>query len=98
MELNLTGFAVSGGSVNHERPAPARTETMRHAAREFEATFLAEMLKHAGVGRMREGFNGGPGEAAFADMLTREYARGITRSGGLGLAETVLQAMQRIDG
>ena len=85
--------------------APARSDklptmrqaAMREAAVEFETVFLTEMLKHSGVGRMIEGFNGGQGEAAFADMLTREYAAGIARSGRIGLAEQVLQAMRRIE-
>ena len=78
-------------------PAPPRDAVMRQTAREFEAVFLSEMLKHAGVGQMNAEFNGGPGEAAFSDMLVREYAREITRSGGLGLADRVLDAMRRIE-
>jgi len=85
---------ISSGTPRHERPAPAREVLMRHTAKEFESVFLAEMLKHSGVGRMNEGFNGGPGEAAFTDMLTQEYAKEITRSGGVGLAEQVLEAMR----
>lgn len=82
-------------------PPPAgrkdgRHAAMRQAAVEFETVFLTEMLKHSGVGRMTEGFNGGQGEAAFADMLTREYAAGIARSGRIGLAESVFQAMRRL--
>ena len=73
-----------------------RHAAMRQAAEEFETVFLTEMLKHSGVGRMPEGFNGGQGEAAFADMLTREYAAGIARSGRIGLAEKVFQAMRRV--
>ena len=82
----------------HERPAEAREVAMRQSARAFETVFLTEMLKHSGVGKMGEHFNGGAGEAAFTDMLTQEYAREITRSGGVGLAEQIFQAMKRIEG
>lgn len=81
----------------HERPQIPREQELRHAAREFETVFLTEMLKHAGVGRMPGAFNGGPGEAAFADMLTQEYAREIARSGRFGLAEQVFEAMRGMD-
>lgn len=62
------------------------------AAQEFEAVFLAEMLEHAGLGRTREGFGGGAGEAAFGDMLTREWAESLARRGGVGLAERLVEA------
>ena len=94
-ELNPVPInAVQAGPARHTPPASPREAAMRHVAREFEAIFLAEMLKHAGVGRMTDGFNGGAGEAAFSGMLTQEYAREITRSGGFGLAERVLEAMR----
>lgn len=85
------------GPVRYERPAPPREAEIVRTAREFEAVFLTEMLKHAGVGRMTESFNGGPGEAAFTDMLTREYAREISRSGGIGLADKVMEAIRRTE-
>lgn len=93
-----SGTSASRRASFHERPAEAREAVMRQSARAFETVFLTEMLKHSGVGRMGEHFNGGAGEAAFTDMLTQEYAREITRSGGLGLAEQVFRAMKRIEG
>lgn len=89
--------ATARGVQWPERPQVRREEQLRHAAREFETVFLTEMLKHAGVGRMPGAFNGGPGEAAFADMLTQEYAREIARSGRFGLAEQVFEAMREIE-
>ncbi len=77
-----------------DRPMAPQMDRARYAAREFETVFLTEMLKHAGVGKMPEGFNGGPGEAAFTDLLTREYAGEIARSGSLGLADSVMKALQ----
>ena len=58
-------------------------------AREFEAVFLTEMLKHAGLGEARETFSGGAGESAFAAMLAREYAEAMARAGGVGIADAV---------
>jgi Rod binding domain-containing protein len=66
---------------------------MRETAVELEATFLAEMLKHAGFGEARSAFGGGVGEEQFASFLRQEHAGELARSGGIGLAETIFQAM-----
>ena len=92
MEFNPIGADSPG--VRLTRTIKPEEAVMRRTAQEFEAVFLTEMLKHAGVGRMTEGFNGGPGEAAFTDMLTQEYAREISRSGGFGLADQILIGMK----
>ncbi len=72
-------------------PAVPGETDLHRVSRAFEAAFLSEMLRHTGVGRMPESFGGGAGEAGFADMLTREYAEEIARSGKLGLAERIRQ-------
>lgn len=64
-------------------------EALRRVAKEFESTFLAEMLKHSGVGTPLKEFGGGQGEAAFASMLTQEYAQQLSERGGIGLAEKI---------
>ena len=97
-DLPIPAAASAIPPATFDRPPQPRAEVMRHQARAFETMFLTEMLKHAGVGKMPDGFNGGPGEAAFTDMLTREYAKEISRAGGLGLADQVMEAMQRIQG
>ena len=73
-------------------------DPLRQAAREFEAAFLAEMLRHSGLGRMPESFNGGPGEAAFSGTLVEAYASRIAASGGLGLAEHIYRSLAQRDG
>jgi Rod binding domain-containing protein len=60
------------------------------AAQAFEAAFLAEMLKHAGVGEAPEGFGGGAGEDQFAGFLREAQAREMAAAGGIGIAEYIL--------
>lgn len=55
--------------------------------------FLAEMLKHTGLGRPPESFGGGAGEAQFAPLLVREHAATLAKRGGIGLAEQVYRAL-----
>lgn len=80
------GRGTAAGDSSAETGEPGQ---LRAAAEAFEAAFLAEMLRHAGLGRMPEAFNGGAGEAGFAGTLVEEYARHIARSGGLGLADEI---------
>lgn len=66
---------------------------VQHAAQEFEAVFLTEMLKHAGMGKMSEVFNGGVGEAAFSDFLLREYAMDIAENRSIGIADRAFASL-----
>ncbi|MCB2135387.1 MAG: rod-binding protein [Rhodobacteraceae bacterium] len=72
-------------------------DAMRAAAVALEAEFLAEMLKPAGLGKPSEEFGGGIGEDQFASFLLREQAGALARGGGIGLAESIFEAMKRAD-
>lgn len=72
---------------------PAENPELRRLAQEFEAQFIAEMLKHTGLNEASSGFGGGAGEAAFSSFLTDAYAQELVQSGGVGLAESIYQAM-----
>ena len=62
-------------------------------AQNLESSFLAEMLKSAGVGEARKSFGGGTGEDQFSSFLVREYADATVQAGGIGLAEVIYRAM-----
>lgn len=73
-------------------------QALRNAAQELEANFLAEMLKSAGVGKTPEAFGGGAGEDQFASFMRLEQARQMAENGGIGLAESLFNALKdRID-
>ena len=74
---------------------PTRDDKLREAASKLEATFLAEMLKEAGVGKPVEGFGGGGiGEEQFSSFLCQAQADKMVEAGGIGLAETLFNAMK----
>ncbi|MGI3169846.1 rod-binding protein [Pseudooceanicola sp. C21-150M6] len=75
---------ISLNAIKGRHPAPS---DMRQAAIDLEASFLSEMLKHAGLGRSRGAFGGGPGEDQFAAMLCDYQAQAMAEAGGIGLAE-----------
>lgn len=80
------------GVVPNPHPHPRAAEMMQ-VAQSLEAQFLSEMLKSAGVGQTPEGFGGGSGEDQFASFLRDEQAKQMTQAGGIGLAQSLFDAM-----
>lgn len=76
-------------------PATAR---VWKAAEDFEAMALGELIKPMfdTVDTSQDQFNGGPGEAAWRPMLVQEFAKTMTRRGGIGLAVPVFNQMLRM--
>ncbi len=67
---------------------------LRAAAEKLEATFLAEMLKSAGLDAQDGAFGGGIGEEQFTSFLREAQAEELVRAGGIGLAESLFNAMK----
>lgn len=82
------GIGRQTTTITANRPDP-----LRASAEALEASFLAEMLKHTGVGKMPDSFNGGPGEAAFSGFLVNEYAESIASTRSIGLADHIYRAL-----
>lgn len=74
--------------------AEVRNAHLRKLSVELEASFLAEMLAHSGLGATRESFGGGAGEEGFASFLRQEQARALAQSGGIGLAEHIFESLK----
>lgn len=68
--------------------------TLMKAARELEASFLAEMLKAAGLDKAASAFGGGVGEEQFSSFLRLEQSRAMVDAGGIGLAQVIFEAMK----
>lgn len=90
------------GTVPPTRPAPAAadplaaaTPAMRKAAQDFEGVFLAEILRGVTQGLTAPGPLGNGQDDPFASMLQDEYAKLISRSGKIGIADAVLREMLR---
>ena len=79
-------------------PAPQTPpdEKLMAVARQLEASFLAEMLKSAGVGEARQAFGGGAGEDQFSSFLVQEYAEATVQAGGIGLAESIYRSLLQV--
>lgn len=86
---------VQPHSLLREDPQAQNNLALRKAAKALEASFLAEMLKSAGVGKSSEHFGGGAGEDGFASFLVTAQAEHMVKAGGLGLAERIYQSLMR---
>lgn len=87
-ETARAGLALQGN---------AEPGTLRQAAEDFEAVFLAQMLapmfetlKTGGL------FGGGPGEDIYRSLMVEEYGKAIARSGGVGIADQVERELLRL--
>ncbi|MCZ8334248.1 MAG: rod-binding protein [Rhodobacteraceae bacterium] len=87
-------------------PAAPVSGPLRERAEALEAAFLAEMLRHAGLGSgpgegfntLRGEFGGGIGEEQFGSFLREAMAGQIVQAGGIGLTESLVRALGRQEG
>ena len=92
----MTPIPVMPAAVPPQVPPLPLTDDARlmAAARKLEATFLSEMLKSAGFDAARGDFGGGSGEDSFASFLRDAHAEELVQAGGIGLAESLFNAMK----
>ena len=76
----------------------AGQQKLQRAAEDFTAVALNELLKPMfdTADNAESPFGGGAAEQAFKPMMVSEIAKQIARTGGLGLAQPVLQQMLRL--
>lgn len=91
MEFMATPLVPKSGPPN---AASQKNAALRDAAERLEATFLAEMLKSAGMGKTEGSFTGGVGEDQFASFLVDQQALQMVRAGGIGLSEALYEALK----
>lgn len=63
-------------------------------AKEFEAAFLGQMMQPMFTNvDAAQPFGGGMAESTYRPMLINEFANALSKRGGIGIADSVLQAM-----
>lgn len=88
----IPSISTASNSIPAAQPAQDEAELWQ-VAQDLEASFLAEMLKHAGFGEARKSNGGGAGEEQFASMMRNEHARAMAENGGIGLGEAIFQSL-----
>ena len=93
----LTQTLLAQSQAAPVMPANASPTEQRNAANEFEQFFIAQMLEHMFAGIPTDGpFGGGNGESIFRSLLNTEYAKLMSRAGGVGIADAVHKEILRL--
>ena len=75
-------------------------KVLREKAEAFEAQFISQMLTHMYKGVSTNGLmGGGNAEGIWRDFYVEEVAKGISRQGGIGVADVIerqLIALQEV--
>lgn len=86
-------------NASYKFTAAKTREEAERLAKEFETMFLAEMLQPVFNQIETDGpFGGGQAEEAFRPMLVENYAKSLSDSGGVGIADAVLTEILRMQG
>ena len=94
-DILATRQALSLGGENQAQSA--NIAAARQAAEDFEAVFLSQMLSHMFAGVETGGpFGGGHAEEVFQSVMVDEYGKMMARSGGVGLADSVMNEILRM--
>jgi len=96
--IPIPGAPLPISTAHRAPPAPENVPPeVRRAAEEFESVFLNEMLAPMFEGVQTDGLGGGGmGEEMFRPMLIERYAQSITHAGGVGIADSVMREMMRM--
>lgn len=88
----LSGAATQALTRGETPGSDAARQAARKAAEEFESVFLTTMLEGMFAGLKTDPpFGGGHSEKVYRSMLVKEYAEGLAKDGGIGLADHVMR-------
>lgn len=92
--INPTLIQTAQSATSATAPARADNARLRATANEFEASFLSQMLKPMFEGLDTDGlFGGGSAEETWRSFLIDAMARQTVKAGGIGLSDTVMSEM-----
>lgn len=93
MQSNQIDASKAAGKAKNLKGS-MNLEKAEAAAQEFEAVFIAEMMKPMFEGISTDGmFGGGKGEEIFRGILLQEYGNMLSQTGSIGLASQVKNTM-----
>jgi len=92
MQTSQANVAQAGEKVKAK--GNINVDKIEKVAEDFEAVFIAEMMKPMFEGIKHDGmFGGGKGEEIFHGMLVQEYGKVMSQTGSVGIAEDIKAAM-----
>ena len=94
--LSLAANVVNGLAGNAGgSPKPGGTDPTRKTADDFETMFLEQSLDRMMESAGEDGPLGsnGTGGAVYRSMLSKEHAKSIVKTGGLGISDQIFRQM-----
>ena len=76
---------------NSKKPMNAETTSLEEAADQFEALFLAQMLKSARAAKLSEELLGNSATDTYYSMMDNELAMKLSKTGNFGIAEALIR-------
>jgi flagellar protein FlgJ len=96
--VSASDISSGGATASKAKASKAPDDkSVAKAATEFEAQFVSQMLTQMWQGIETDGyFGGGNGEEMFRGLMINEYGKQIAQSGKLGIADSVRNAMLKM--
>ena len=77
-----------------KKVSPQAQQKAKSSAQDFESVFLNSMFQQMSSEVKGEGpFGSTAGTGPWRSMLTEEYAKGVSRSGGIGISDDVFRTL-----
>ncbi|MFT6559242.1 MULTISPECIES: rod-binding protein [Sneathiella] len=93
--LQAQATANNGKSVNISNVHTDKKAM--EAAQQFEAFFVSQILNNMSAGiETDDTFGGGESEKIFRSMLNDEYAKSMSKIGGIGVADSVYREILKM--
>jgi peptidoglycan hydrolase FlgJ len=94
LDAQLATGAVNTMMAGRSKVQPTAQAKARQTAEDFEAVFLNTMFQSMFTGIDGEGPFGGSGAiGVWRSFLTDEYAKGVAKKGGIGIADQVYRSL-----
>lgn len=92
----LSPTTGQGAEASHTL-TDAQYKKARKTAQDFEAFFVSMYLETMFSGIKTDGpFGGGHAEGVYRSMLNQEFGKAIAKSGGLGIADQVMNEIIKL--
>jgi len=99
MDALVSTIDVMHGAASSVGKKAVSKEQLEKTAKDFEAVFMAQMIKPMWSGVETDGmFGGGAGEDTMHDLLIQEYGKSMVRGDQHGLSPAIMDAMIRMQG
>jgi len=97
VDTSMTGLQAASAAMTGKAQGHMSTQRMRSVAEDFEAVFISEMIRPMFENiQTEEPFGGGPAEDIWRNMQIDEYGKAIAKTGGIGIADAVMDQLIRM--